>query len=203
MVTVDIQTGEVAVQIAESPVGNKLSFVSSWFRRIFGSSRPSHCPECGGRLESWWRTTTLTPNGRRAPGTGYLCRRCGAQFDWMVGERGYELKGPRKHGEPILGPDRQPDSTRPQPGWSTELRQFYADLATLRDRLTAAGYGKWAEELRRGERNGTTSSEVLVEIGELLGRLTSSGVADHAGCRNDVLRIHDLGVQIWRGAYRK
>jgi hypothetical protein len=81
------------------------------------------------------------------------------------------------------------------------LRQFYNDLDDLCAKLIAGQQGGWEDELRTQQRNGTTSSKVLVKISEVLHRLLSSGVADLAGCRAEVEQSVELCNRIWRGSY--
>lgn len=151
---------------------------------------------CGGRLETNWLITTVRPSdGRRSPGVGLLCIKCGQQYDWMNMD-GYRLVE-RKTGQPVLGTNRKPRPDRPQPSQTPALQAYYAGLTTLRKALEAAGQPQAARRLLDAERGSMTSGEMLSETGLVLRELITSGAAESADVVSQVESLDYLGRQVW------
>jgi len=77
------------------------------------------------------------------------------------------------------------------------MNSYYSRLESLRARLIAAGYKRWATELLVAETSATTSGEALSNTATVLKRLLVSSQFDVMGLRQDVELTYTEGDQMW------
>jgi len=79
------------------------------------------------------------------------------------------------------------------------LFTYYADIESFIDRLSSMGAMDWAEALTSAMNSGSTSGEVLQNIGVVLRDFAQSPDAGGFGVDDEVSRLEAEGRSLWNG----
>lgn len=77
------------------------------------------------------------------------------------------------------------------------MTDYFEELEELSNELKAHDESRWAGRIEDAEQSGTTSSEILQEVGTVLRALDESEVPLRLGLRAKVRELISQGHEIW------